>query len=351
VKRHYRQRQQQLFLDELTDTDPALGSEHRLELLGHPIHIGLRRDQANAGVSFHTDIQRAETPLANKARDAAHRQLHDGDTRHASKMHTPMHLSRHVGELRTQTGKLGERNGKIDVGFGFGEPIDIERLRPGRRHGARIIGIEGVQVKILLPPKPLFRLDMNPLILASTSPYRRTLLERFGLPFEAVRPQVAEEYLPGESPSDRAMRLAMAKAEDVAERHPNAVVIGSDQVAAAGHTMLDKPGDAATCRSQLATLSGTDARFHTACAVLGPAGSVRLVHLDTTTVVFRPLSAKEIDRYVEREKPFDCAGGFKAEALGITLFESIESKDPTALIGLPLIWLASALRRAGYALP
>jgi septum formation protein len=211
--------------------------------------------------------------------------------------------------------------------------------------------MEGAQVKILLTPKPLFRLDMNPLILASTSPYRRLLLGRFGLPFEAVRPRVSEEHVPGESPSDRAMRLAMAKAEDVAERHPNAVVIGSDQVAAAGHKVLDKPGDAPTCRSQLATLSGTDARFHTACAVVAPAGSVRLVHLDTTTVFFRSLSAKEIERYVEREKPFDCAGGFKAEALGIALFESIESKDPTALIGLPLIWLASALRRAGYALP
>ena len=192
---------------------------------------------------------------------------------------------------------------------------------------------------------------MSPLILASTSPYRRMLLERFGLPFEAVRPQVGEEHLAGEIPSDRAMRLAVAKAEEVAARHPGAVVIGSDQVAAAGHNVLDKPGDAATCRSQLATLSGTDARFYTGCAVIGPSGSVRLVHLDTTTVFFRSLSSKEIERYVEREKPFDCAGGFKVEALGITLFESIESKDPTALIGLPLIWLAGALRRAGYPLP
>ena len=98
-------------------------------------------------------------------------------------------------------------------------------------------------------------------------------------------------------------------------------------------------------------MSGSDARFHTGCAVIGPDGSVRLVHLDTTTVYFRCLSSKEIERYVEREKPFDCAGGFKAEALGITLFESIENKDPTALIGLPLIWLACALRRAGFALP
>jgi septum formation protein len=192
---------------------------------------------------------------------------------------------------------------------------------------------------------------MNPLILASTSAYRRMLLERFGLPFEAVRPEVGEEHIAGEIPSERALRLAVAKAEAVAARHPGAVVIGSDQVAAAGHKVLDKPGDAATCRSQLATLSGTDARFYTGCAVIGPSGSVRLVHLDTTTVFFRSLSAKEIERYVEREKPFDCAGGFKVEALGITLFESVESKDPTALIGLPLIWLACALRRAGFALP
>jgi septum formation protein len=192
---------------------------------------------------------------------------------------------------------------------------------------------------------------MNRLILASTSPYRRMLLERFGLPFETVRPEVGEEHIAGESPSDRALRLATAKAEAIVARHPGAVVIGSDQVAATGHKVLDKPGDAATCRSQLATLSGADARFYTGCAVIGPAGSVRLVHLDTTTVFFRSLSAKEIDRYVEREKPFDCAGGFKVEALGITLFESVESKDPTGLIGLPLIWLAGALRRAGYALP
>jgi len=192
---------------------------------------------------------------------------------------------------------------------------------------------------------------MNPLILASTSPYRRMLLERLGLPFETQRPQVGEEPIAGESPSDRARRLAVAKAEEVATRYPQAVVIGSDQVAASGHKVLDKPGDAATCRSQLTTLSGMDARFYTGCAVIGPAGSVRLIHLDTTTVLFRSLAPKEIERYVEREKPFDCAGGFKAEGLGITLFESIENQDPTALIGLPLIWLACALRRAGYVLP
>src|SRR3984957_2858537 len=192
---------------------------------------------------------------------------------------------------------------------------------------------------------------MNPLILASTSSYRRILLGRLGLPFETIRPLVSEEHVAGESPPDRALRLATAKAEEVAARHPGAVVIGSDQVAAAGHKVLDKPGNAPTCRAQLATLSGTDARFFTGCAVIGPAGSVRMLHLDTTTVFFRTLTEKEIERYVDREKPFDCAGGFKAESLGITLFERIESKDPTGLIGLPLIWLAGALRRAGYSLP
>ncbi len=190
---------------------------------------------------------------------------------------------------------------------------------------------------------------MRPVILASTSPYRRALLERLGVPFDFVTPSVSEDHLAREMPRDRALRLSGAKAKAVAARHPDAIVIGSDQVASLGSRVLDKPGDADSCRAQLAQLSGQTARFHTGCAVI--ANGERLIHLDTTSVIFRPLSAEEIERYVEREKPFDCAGGFKAESLGITLFESIESRDPTALIGLPLIWLASALRSVGCALP
>lgn len=192
---------------------------------------------------------------------------------------------------------------------------------------------------------------MHALILASTSPYRRQLLERFDIDFETVAPEVTEEHVDGELPVDRSARLALAKALAVADRYPDAVVIGSDQVAAAGSRILDKPGNAATNRAQLAALSGTSARFYTGCAVVKPSSSLRLTHVDTTTVYFRPLTTGEIGRYVEREKPFDCAGGFKAEALGASLFESIESSDPTALIGLPLIWLAGALRRAGFPLP
>jgi septum formation protein len=192
---------------------------------------------------------------------------------------------------------------------------------------------------------------LPPLILASTSPYRRELLARLRLAFEAMPPGVAEEGVDGESPADRALRLALAKAQAIAAAHPGALVIGADQVAAAGERVLGKPGDAVRCRAQLASLSGKTARFYTACAVLGVGAGVRLAHVDTTTVVFRSLTGDEIDRYVASEQPYDCAGGFKAEALGIALFECIESQDPTALIGLPLIWLAAALRGAGYRLP
>jgi septum formation protein len=189
------------------------------------------------------------------------------------------------------------------------------------------------------------------LILASTSPYRRELLSRLALDFEVVAPEVSEEHQRGESPTDRALRLATAKAQAVSDRHPQALVLGSDQVAACGAEVLDKPGDARRCREQLLRLSAHTAHFYTACVLLGASAGLHLAHVDTTTVVFRELSASEIDRYIARERPFDCAGGFRAEALGITLFDCIESQDPTALIGLPLIWLAGALRAAGFQLP
>jgi len=189
-----------------------------------------------------------------------------------------------------------------------------------------------------------------PLILASASPYRRELLSRLGLEFEVLTGEVCETHLPGESPADRALRLAQEKARSVAAWRPRAVVIGGDQVAAVGAELLDKPATAEGCRAQLHALSGRSARFYTGCALLEGSGRL-LAHVDTTTVVFRSLGTDEIERYVAREQPYDCAGGFKAEALGIALFECIETADPTALIGLPLIWLAGALRGAGYRVP
>jgi septum formation protein len=177
------------------------------------------------------------------------------------------------------------------------------------------------------------------------------LLERLVVGFEVLAPGTPETHISGEPAGKRASRLAFEKARAIATRQPDAIVIGSDQVACAGNAVLDKPGDAERCRRQLGALSGERAEFLTACAVLPAAPGAPLVHLDRTTVVFRHLADAEIDRYVAAERPFDCAGGFKAEGLGIALFERIESEDPTALIGLPLIWLAKALRQAGLAIP
>jgi septum formation protein len=198
-----------------------------------------------------------------------------------------------------------------------------------------------------MSPKAVLR----PLILASTSRYRAALLERFGVPFTARDPVVDESEMAGEAPRERSVRLAIAKAQAVAFRDPEAVVIGGDQVPAARGTVLHKPRDAAGCREQLRLLSGASAEFFTACTVRCVATGLDLSHVDTTTVRLRTLTDEEIGRYIERERPFDCAGGFKAEALGITLFERMDSEDPTAIIGLPLIWLAGALRAAGYPLP
>jgi len=189
-----------------------------------------------------------------------------------------------------------------------------------------------------------------PLILASTSPYRRELLERLGLPFAVEAPDVDEAHLAGEPPTERALRLAAAKAEAVALRHPGSVVIGSDQVAAAGGVILDKPGTVERACQQLKHLAGSQARFHTACAVRWHNTGFSINHLDTVTVAVRDLSTDEIAAYVAREQPLNCAGSFKSEGLGIALFSRIESQDPTALVGLPLIWLAGALRQAGYRL-
>jgi septum formation protein len=192
---------------------------------------------------------------------------------------------------------------------------------------------------------------MRPLLLASTSPYRRDLLARLGVEFGVVPPAVEEPHLEGEAPAIRARRLALAKARAVAAQHREAVVIGSDQVAAASDGILDKPGDAARCVAQLERLSGTTAVFYTACAVIAFDGTRDHVHVDRTDVSFRVLTRGEIVRYVEREKPIDCAGGFKVEGLGISLFERVTTEDPTALVGLPLIWLATALRELGYRAP
>jgi septum formation protein len=191
------------------------------------------------------------------------------------------------------------------------------------------------------------------LVLASTSRYRRELLARLVSAFRVVAPNVDETAQPGESPAALAARLATAKALAVARECPGALVIGSDQVAELDGRAIGKSGTRDAACKQLAASSGRTVVFHTALCLVDARAQPPRAHdaIDQTRVVFRTLTGDEIARYVDRESPLDCAGSFKAEGLGITLFERIETTDPTALIGLPLISLARLLRAAGVALP
>jgi septum formation protein len=185
------------------------------------------------------------------------------------------------------------------------------------------------------------------LILASTSRYRRELLARLRLPFEARDPGVDEAADAGESPADMARRLAFAKADAVAKGDPQAVVIGSDQVAELDGTAIGKPGDHARATAQLRSMRGRRVVFHTAVAVVCRGRGFRAVELASVVVRFRDLRDAEIEHYLRTEQPYDCAGSAKAETLGIALLDAIESDDPTALIGLPLIRTCRLLREAG----
>lgn len=190
-------------------------------------------------------------------------------------------------------------------------------------------------------------LESKRLVLASTSRYRKSLLERLGLPFECADPGVGERALPGERPAATARRLAEAKARAVAPRFPHALIIGSDQVASCGGVVLDKPGDHANAVRQLTSLSGCVADFDTAVALCDAAsGALRSVVVPCR-VRFRRLGAAQIEDYLRREQPYDCAGSAKSEGLGIALIERVECDDPTALVGLPLIALTGLLEAAG----
>ena len=187
-----------------------------------------------------------------------------------------------------------------------------------------------------------------PLVLASTSRYRRDLLARLGQPFEVAAPDVDEQPLPGELPVDTASRLALAKARAVSSRYQDSLVIGADQVADVDGVAVSKPGHHSAALTQLRTLSGRTIVFHTAIALVDAASGRSWSRMVDVRSTFRTLADDAIERYLLAEKPYDCAGAVKSEALGIALFESIESADPTALIGLPLIALVDLLREAGF---
>ena len=197
-----------------------------------------------------------------------------------------------------------------------------------------------------MPPAPA-----RPLILGSTSPYRRELLARLGLPFSTEAPNVDEAPQPGEAPRDLALRLALAKAREVAGRHPQAIVIGSDQVADLAGEPLGKPGTHERAVAQLRRMRGHSVVFQTALAVVCADTGFAQTDLAAVEVRFRDLNDDEIERYLLAERPYDCAGSAKSEGLGIALLDAIHNDDPTALVGLPLIRTARLLRAAGLTLP
>ena len=192
---------------------------------------------------------------------------------------------------------------------------------------------------------------MNTLILASGSQSRRALLARLEFDFEVRAPEIDETPRESETIEPLVARLALAKAYKVSEAFPNALIIGSDQAASVGDEILNKPAGADAAQRQLSLCSNAAVVFHTCVCLLDSTTDRHWIEDVITTVYFRKLSSDEIARYVEREKPFDCAGSFRSEALGISLFERIESDDPTALLGLPLITLCAMLRQTGLELP
>ena len=189
-----------------------------------------------------------------------------------------------------------------------------------------------------------------PLILASTSPFRRELLARLGIRFETAAPDVDESPLQDETPDTLVRRLSEAKARAVGAGC-NGLVIGSDQVATTGTDILGKPGTHERAAAQLQQLSGKRVTFHTGLCLLDSASGALQLDVVTYGVVFRQLDAERIERYLQHDRPYNCAGSFKSEGLGITLFERMEGDDPTALVGLPLIRLTSMLAEAGMVLP
>lgn len=203
-----------------------------------------------------------------------------------------------------------------------------------------------------MPVRPAHMPDsLPPLVLGSSSRYRRELLARLRLPFTTASPDIDESCLGDETPRAQAIRLARSKVQAIALRHPDSCVIGSDQVAWCGARRYGKPGTRDAAIAQLLELSGSTVTFDTALCVIDPRSGELHEAVAPTEVVFRTLSKGEIERYVEFDDPVDCAGAAKSESLGIVLLERLTGDDPTALVGLPLIELSRMLRRIGYPLP
>lgn len=303
-----------------------------------------RLDQTQDRQLLQTPLVSSETTLATEMQDPAKLEpqvaISAGGPLPGE---TPSHLAVLIEQDFVQPAKLDDGN--------------LSRQRPafvGELEG--ILDYTSLRHKpgmILFPPcrvKAPLQMPMK-LVLASTSTYRRALLERLLLPFETVRPETDETPFAGEAPSATAARLARAKARAVSDSFPEALIIGSDQVAYLGSEVFGKPGNAERAIEQLRRMRGRTVIFDTAVALINTRSGREQQENVLTEVKFRELTDQEIVRYVDKEQPFDCAGSAKSEALGITLLDALSGDDPTALVGLPLIALSRMLRAEGIALP
>lgn len=359
VAGHQRQREQQFVLDQPDQVERACEREHIFVAFGiNRCSLLFSGDEPETSTRLHGRFHRLQAALTHQRQPGTAFEMQP-DLRFGAFLQAafppraPLHLL-----VRSGLG-IGVRFAAqaIQQSQGTGSGLVATLLRKGSDIHAAGVEPENVHASILgrrpQPPGTAGPMGQSPamhtppLILGSTSMYRRELLGRLRIPFEVVAPDVDESQRAGERPVELARRLAMAKARAVAVQHPEAVVIGSDQVAELDGVAVGKPGNHQRATEQLRAMSGREVVFHTAVAVACVDRGFEDSDLARVTVRFRHLGDDEIERYLQTERPYDCAGSAKSEALGIALLQAVVSDDPTALIGLPLIRTCALLRRAG----
>ena len=363
VDRHLRNRQQQFFLHQFDQRQAAVGDQDRLVGLRHLVLRFDRLDHRDPAAALDRQHEHRQAALAQQGQFALH--LHV-DRQQALAVEPERHAKRHFTRLRAtpgvgrrqqrgQPGHSCQRHRALETAAALGGLPRVYNVwkftghRYTMRYGARRPDIN--TLTRYFTTKTMQQSHSLKIILASTSPYRKDMLSRFPLAFETMAPDVEETPLPGEAPSTLARRLALAKAEAVSGAHPEALVIGSDQVAECDGAAVGKPGDVDTAHAQLQQFSGRTVLYHSAFALVCGESGFRFEENVITEVRFRELSRAAIERYVALDRPLDCAGSIRTEAAGPTLFEYMRSDDPSAIMGLPLIALARGLRRAGFELP
>lgn len=350
MRRDQRQGKYEFVLHQLGAGDPTAVHRHRL-MVGRPVlihQLSLHEVEPAFDLERHGDF--VETALARQCERGSDLALRSSKSRQIVKPEPGVSASPLLSQQRGEACQILEFALEFELAALSDQRRDIELFRRVPRHGRGIIVTSPPAVKEFPSANDCFYCSKHmpaSLILASGSRYRKELLTRLGISFEVRSPDIDETPGVRESARELAARLARAKAAVIARQHPDAWVLGADQVAVCGSQLIGKPGTAERAIEQLTAASGQTLTFFTAACLARAGEGTTDEHLDETRVHFRELSPAEISRYVTLDQPFDCAGSFRSEGLGVTLLQRIESTDPTALVGLPLIWLSGALRRAG----